>query len=230
MGTRAAVRRSRKDRAELLAKSPRLQRIVEELEALFFKEGFLHIHTEELAHRLHCSKQTLYTLAQSRDELFEVILERFLSGIRTQAQKAAAEATDRVTALAGCLDAIRHAVSKVSVRFAEDLNEFPRGQRRRREHEDLMASLLADIISSGAQEGAFQSVHPRLTAEILIRGAARIVQPSFLSHGGLSLTQAFNEFHKFYLHGLLRPEASGPGKDQDGGHGRQRPVNVVAFR
>jgi AcrR family transcriptional regulator len=230
MGTRAAVRRSRKDRAELLAKSPRLQRIVEELETLFFKEGFLHIHTEELAHRLHCSKQTLYTLAQSRDELFEVILERFLSGIRTQAQRASAEAADRVTALAGCLDAVKHAVSKVSVRFAEDLNEFPRGQRRRREHEDLMASLLADIITAGAQEGSFQAVHPRLTAEILIRGAARIVQPSFLSNSGLSLSQAFAEFHKFYLHGLLRPEASGPGKDQDGGHGRPRAVNVVAFR
>ncbi len=230
MGTRAAVRRSRKDRAELLAKSPRLQRIVEELEALFFKEGFLHIHTEELAHRLHCSKQTLYTLAQSRDELFEVILERFLSGIRAQAQQAEAEAPDRVAALTGCLDAIRHAVSKVSVRFAEDLNEFPRGQRRRREHEDLMATLIAGIVSAGAQEGVFQAVHPRLTAEVLIRGAARIVQPSFLAHSGLNLSQAFMELHKFYLHGLLRPEVSGPGKDQESGQSRQRPVNLVAFR
>lgn len=229
MGTRAAVRRSRKDRAELLAKSPRLQRIVEELEALFFKEGFLHIHTEELAHRLHCSKQTLYTLAQSRDELFEVILERFLSGIRTQAQQAVAEAPDRVAALTGCLDAIKHAVSKVSLRFAEDLNEFPRGQRRRREHEDLMATMIADIISAGSREGTFEAVHPRLTAEVLIRGAASIVQPSFLADAGLNLTQAFAELHKFYLHGLLRPEASGPGKDQDS-QTRQRQANLVAFR
>jgi AcrR family transcriptional regulator len=229
MGTRAAVRRSRKDRAELLAKSPRLQRIVEELETLFFKEGFLHIHTEELAHRLHCSKQTLYTLAQSRDELFEVILERFLSSIRNQAQQAAAQAPDRVAALTGCLDAIKHAVSKVSVRFAEDLNEFPRGQRRRREHEDMMASMIAEIIAAGTEEGAFQPVHPRLTAEVLIRGAARIVQPSFLAHTGLSLSQAFTELHKFYLHGLLRPEATGPGKDRDD-QARPRPTNVVAFR
>ncbi len=229
MGTRAAVRRSRKDRAELLAKSPRLQRIVEELEGLFFKEGFLHIHTEELAHRLHCSKQTLYTLAQSRDELFEVILERFLSGIRAQAQQAVAEAPDRIAALAGCLDAIKHAVSKVSLRFAEDLNEFPRGQRRRREHEDLMATMIADIISAGARDGTFEAVHPRLTAEVLIRGADRIVQPGFLAHSGLNLTQAFTELHKLYLHGLLRPEASGPGKDQEG-RTRPRPANLVAFR
>jgi AcrR family transcriptional regulator len=229
MATRAAVRRSRKDRAELLAKSPRLQRIVEELETLFFKEGFLHIHTEELAHRLHCSKQTLYTLAQSRDELFEVILERFLSSIRNQAQQAAAQAPDRVAALTGCLDAIKQAVSKVSVRFAEDLNEFPRGQRRRREHEDMMAAMIAEIISAGTEEGAFQPVHPRLTAEVLIRGADRIVQTSFLAHSGLSLSQAFMELHKFYLHGLLRPETTGPGRDRDD-QSRQRPVNVVAFR
>jgi AcrR family transcriptional regulator len=229
MATRAAVRRSRKDRAELLAKSPRLQRIVDELETLFFKEGFLHIHTEELAHRLHCSKQTLYTLAQSRDELFEVILERFLSSIRNQAQQAVAQAPDRVAALTGCLDAIKQAVSKVSVRFAEDLNEFPRGQRRRREHEDRMAAMIAEIISAGTEEGSFEPVHPRLTAEVLIRGAARIVQPSFLAHNGLSLSQAFMELHKFYLHGLLRPEVTGPGKDRDD-QTRKRPVNVVAFR
>lgn len=228
MGTRAAVRRSRKDRAELLAKSPRLQHIVEELEGLFFKEGFLHIHTEELARRLHCSKQTLYTLAQSRDELFEVILERFLSAIRAEAQRAA-EAPDRVAALTGCLDAIKHAVSRVSVRFAENLNEFPRGQRRRREHEDLMAGMIAEIISAGTREGTFLAVHPRLTAEVLIRGADRIVQPSFLAHTGLSLSQAFAELHKFCLHGLLVPQSAGSGKDRDE-QSRPRPSNVVAFR
>jgi len=228
MATRAAVRRSRKDRAELLAKSPRLQRIVEELEALFFKEGFLHIHTEELARRLHCSKQTLYTLAQSRDELFEVILERFLSGIRAQARQAS-ELPDRVAALTGCLDAVKQAVSKVSMRFAEDLNEFPRGQRRRREHEDMMASMIADIISAGTREGAFLAVHPRLTAEVLIRGAARIVQPSFLAHTGLSLSQAFAELHKFYLHGLLVPEGKDAGKDRED-QNRQRPASVAALR
>jgi AcrR family transcriptional regulator len=228
MGTRAAIRRSRKDRAELLAKSPRLQHIVEELEALFFKEGFLHIHTEELARRLHCSKQTLYTLAQSRDELFEVILERFLSGIRAEAHRAS-ETPDRVAALTGCLDAIKHAVSRVSVRFAEDLNEFPRGQRRRREHEDLMAGMIAEIISAGTREGTFLAVHPRLTAEVLIRGADRIVQPSFLAHTGLSLSQAFAELHKFCLHGLLLPQSAGSGKDRDE-QSRQRPSNVVALR
>jgi AcrR family transcriptional regulator len=228
MATRAAVRRSRKDRAELLAKSPRLQRIVEELETLFFKEGFLHIHTEELARRLHCSKQTLYTLAQSRDELFEVILERFLSGIRAQARQAS-ELPDRVAALTGCLDAVKQAVSKVSMRFAEDLNEFPRGQRRRREHEDMMASMIADIISAGTHEGAFLAVHPRLTAEVLIRGAARIVQPSFLAHTGLSLSQAFAELHKFYLHGLLVPEGKDAGKDRED-QNRQRPASWAALR
>jgi hypothetical protein len=66
-----------------------------------------------------------------------------------------------------------------------------------------MAAMIAEIISAGTEEGSFQPVHPRLTAEVLIRGAARIVQPSFLAHTGLSLSQAFTELHRFYLHGLL---------------------------
>jgi AcrR family transcriptional regulator len=223
-------RRNRADRAQLLAKSHRLQSIVKDLGAIMFKEGFLHLHTEELAHRLHCSKQTLYTLASSRDELFDLIVDRFLAGIRADAQKAAADASERVTALTGCLDAIKHAVGKVSVRFAEDLLESPQGQRRLREHEELLAAIIADLVSSGVQEGAFRAVHPRLTAEVLIRAVTRIVQPAFLSQSGLTLSQAFAELHKMYLHGLLRGEPADSGKEQSTGQNRPRVMSPIAFR
>jgi AcrR family transcriptional regulator len=230
MAMTVSGRRNRTDRAQLLAKSHRLQSIVADLGAIMFKEGFLHLHTEELAHRLHCSKQTLYTLASSRDELFDLIVERFLAGIRDDAQHAAANASERVMALTGCLDAIKHAVGKVSVRFAEDLLESPQGQRRLREHEELLAVMIANLISAGVQEGAFKAVHPRLTAEVLIRAVTRIVQPAFLSQSALTLSQAFGELHKMYLHGLLRGDPADSTKEQNVGQSRARVVTPIAFR
>ena len=59
--------------------SPRLERLLEELEHVFLHDGFLHFRTEELARRLHCSKRALYQIAPSREELFELVVERWLA-------------------------------------------------------------------------------------------------------------------------------------------------------
>src|SRR5215510_185885 len=74
--------------------SPRLERLFEELEHVFLHDGFLHFRTEELARRLHCSKRALYQIAPSREELFELVVERWLTKLRHAGAEAAARAAD----------------------------------------------------------------------------------------------------------------------------------------
>ncbi|MGO9062931.1 MAG: TetR/AcrR family transcriptional regulator [Candidatus Binataceae bacterium] len=213
------------------AESPRLARIVEELETIFFAEGFLHLGTEELARRLRCSKQTLYVLAKSREELFALIIERFLAAIRAQAQQAVSEAPDRAAALASCLEAIRKAAAKISVGFAQDLADFAPGQQRLKEHEAKMVALLTGIIESGAKEGVFQGAHPRLAAEVMVQAVARIVDRNLLTETGLTLSQAFGELHNLCLHGLIKPAAAEPAEqERSGDPSRRHAVNLFAFR
>lgn len=196
-----------------------------------FAEGFLHLSTEELARRLRCSKQTLYVLAKSREELFGLIIERFLSEIRAEAEKAAQQTSDRIAALTACLEAIRKAASKVSLRFAQDLSEFPQGQRRLREHEAKLVSTLGGIIASGTGDLVFREVHPRLAAEVIIQGVTRIVDPNFLAQAGLNLSQAFAEFHVLCLQGLLRSTGDSPNDKEHGTDpSRRRSANLLTFR
>lgn len=231
MQRKIGTRRTPKPGTGRTAESPRLARIVEELETIFFAEGFLHLGTEELARRLRCSKQTLYVLAKSREKLFVLIIERFLETIRAQAQRAVSEASDRAAALASCLEAIRMAAGKISVSFARDLAEFPPGQQRLKEHEEKMVALLAAIIESGASEGVFQGAHPRLAAEVMVQAVARIVDRNLLTQTGLTLSQAFGELHNLCLHGLIKPAGTGTAdKETNGQTSHRRGLNLFAFR
>src|ERR1700726_2162174 len=52
----------------------RLQRVLDEAEELFAREGFLHFSTDELARRLRCSKRTIYAVAPGREKFFEAVI------------------------------------------------------------------------------------------------------------------------------------------------------------
>jgi len=231
MERKIGSRRTPKRRPGRASESPRLARIVEELERIFFAEGFLHLSTEELARRLRCSKQTLYVLAKSREELFALIIERLLAAIRTHADQAIKEAPDRAAALASCLQAIRMAAGKVSVRFAQDLAEFPPGRERLRDHEERMVALLAGIVEAGARDGLFQGIHPRLAAEVMVQAVARIVDRNLLTQTGLTLSQAFGELHNLCLHGLIKPAGTVPiDNEHNSDPAHRRGLNLFAFR
>src|SRR2546423_4270803 len=51
------------------------------LEEIFLGEGVRRVSVGELARRLRCSRRTLYALAKSKQELFLLVVDRFLSRI-----------------------------------------------------------------------------------------------------------------------------------------------------
>ena len=53
---------------------------LDEAEALFLQQGFLHMSTDELAHPLRCSKRTLYTIARCA-KIFAAAMTRPSQGL-----------------------------------------------------------------------------------------------------------------------------------------------------
>src|SRR5208337_4784545 len=157
---RAAIGRPAPDGLKPL--SPRLRRIIDNLEAIFLEEGFLQFRTEDLARRLRCSKQTLYALAPSREELFELIIERLFCRIREQGRIAAEQAPDWISAVAGYLDVAVRATRTASGQFVRDLARFDPGRRKLRHHQRLRISGLEAIVAAGTREGAFGEIHSKL--------------------------------------------------------------------
>jgi AcrR family transcriptional regulator len=185
--------------------SPRLRRLLKDLEALMMTEGFLHLSTDDIARRLRCSKATLYRLAPSREELFELVVERWLARVRDTGWQELAEEKTWPAKLVGFLtQPIRLRTREASHKFVHDMRDFPGGYRIWLAHQHQRMATLEAIIDHGAKAGAFQEVHARLAADLMLTSVRRAIEPDFLVSVGLSLTEAFEEWYRILEFGLIR--------------------------
>jgi AcrR family transcriptional regulator len=194
--------------------SPRLERLLEELEHVFLRDGFLHFRTEELARRLHCSKRALYQIASSREELFELVVERWLAKLRRSGVTAAQAAPDPFAAVTDYLGAAIIATRDAGAQFVRDLSRFPATYRRLMSHQRERIAGLERLIQEGTARGHFRGVHAKLIAEVMLNAVAQLVDPEVLARVGLTMSQAFAELYDIVEHGLLpangaRPRAGG---------------------
>jgi AcrR family transcriptional regulator len=182
--------------------SQRLERLLQELEHVFLRDGFLHYGTEELARRLHCSKRALYQLAPSRERLFEVVIERWLAKLRRAGVEAASRAVDPLEAVTGYLGAAVIATRDAGSQFVRDLSRSPATYRRLMSHQRERIAGLERLIERGTRTGDFRGVHPKLVAEVMLNAVAQMVDPELLARVGLTMSQAFAELYDIVEHGL----------------------------
>ncbi len=183
--------------------SRRIERLEEELEQLFLREGFLHFGTDDLAARLHCSKRALYQIAPSREELFEAMVERWLAKLRRDGHENARTAENPFTAVTGYLGAAVPATRDAGAQFVRDLSRFPSTYRRLMRHQRERIAGLEALLSEGAKSGHFRGVHTQLVAEVMLNAVAQLVDPELLARVGLTMSEAFAEFYDIVEHGLL---------------------------
>lgn len=185
--------------------SPRLRRLLQDLESIMLTDGFLDLNTDEIARRLRCSKATLYRLAPSREELFEVVIERVLARLRDVAWNQLSEHDTWASKFTAFLiEPNRWWAQETSYKFVRDLHGFPGGQRLWHAHEKLRMDMLETIIEEGSGEGAFQPVHARLAADLILTTVKRAIEPDFAVSVGLSIPEAFEQWYRILEFGLIR--------------------------
>jgi AcrR family transcriptional regulator len=195
----------------------RLERIIEEAEALFVEEGFLHLGTMELARRLRCSKRALYSIAPTREKFFELILERHLSRMNSEMVAAAKAAPNCIAALCAPMETAIAAFGNESNRFNNDFKSFPAGLRVLRRTDKQRMRLTEESIAQGVRLGAFRKVDPHLVAAALQAAAMRVTDPQFLSESTMTWAQALREVFRLFFQGLLHSREA---EEQRERHGR----------
>ncbi|GAA0919350.1 TetR/AcrR family transcriptional regulator [Pseudonocardia zijingensis] len=190
-----------------LPASPRVRRLLQDLESMMMRDGFARLSLDDVAKRLRCSKTTLYRLAGSRDELFALVIELWLARSRDRGWVQYDAATDWPGRLTGFLSAGWWGSRGVSAAFMRDLVAFPVGYDALLRHQDRRQADLEEILRAGVAEGAFQDVHPKLAAALLLSTWRHIVDPNFLASVGITLDEAFIETQRIFTGGLLSADS-----------------------
>lgn len=177
--------------------------MLDEVEALFLGEGFLHRSTREVAERLQCSKTSLYRLAPTREALFRRIVDRYLSELRADGRRAAEEAGDWNAAVRAFLGAAVSGLRRASDAFIRDMSRFPATRERVREHQRQRMSDIERLLEAGIRAGAFRGFHPRVLAEMLFATVGRLTEPEVMPTLGLSISEAFEEAYRIFETGVV---------------------------
>ena len=176
------------------------------LEKIFLEEGFRDVTVGELAARLKCSKRTLYELAPSKQELFVLIVERWLDRIRHLGWAGALEYDDPQQRIIAYLEPGVSQSRLASRRFLQDLQSFRPAYMLLEAHQRERTGVLRDIVEDGIKRGRFRKLHAPLVAEVFLAAVGRMNEPDFLENAGISYSNAFSEVYDLFLKGLISPD------------------------
>ena len=183
--------------------SGRREEILDELEEIFLKEGVRKITIRELAARLRCSRRTFYELADTKEELFLVVLDRLLSRIRALGDEALAEDSDPAEKLEAFLEPGFMETLHASTNFFGDIESIPAARKMMEEHQASRAEGVRTILERGVRAGRLRRIDPQLVTEIARVVSRRLKDPEFLRQASVSAGEAFRDWTDLLLHGLV---------------------------
>jgi AcrR family transcriptional regulator len=182
--------------------SPRHLELLAGLEDIIFSEGFSHLTVGGLAERLQCSRRTLYEIAESKEQIVLVVVDRYMRCLGRQSY-------DRATDGENAFDRIRYYVTQglvevqeAKLRFAEDAASSRAVHQLLDWHFRYAVGEVAALLRQGVADGEFVHINAVLAAELLDAGLARLQEPRVLQTAGISLSEALEQCLALFVDGL----------------------------
>lgn len=179
--------------------------LLDELEAIVLTEGFRDLTVGGLAERLHCSRRTLYELADSKDDLVLLVIDRILRRVAHRAQRAVRNEATRLGGLRAFLLQGPVELHSATISFAEDLAADPAAHELVARHFRYATQVVARMLSEGIAAGEFVPINTMVAAEVINAGLAHLQDPQVLRSADVSLAEAFEEFLTIFTDGIRRP-------------------------
>jgi AcrR family transcriptional regulator len=176
--------------------------LLDHLEELFLAEGFARFTLEDLAVRLHCSKSTLYALADSKEQLALRVVRHFFRKATESVEAQAGRERDPGLRVVAYLSAVARALAPAGAAFHRDLEAFPPGWETYERNTAMAAERVRELITEGVAQGRFREVHPALIADTVTTLMLRIGRGDTARATGLDDATAYRELAALLLHGI----------------------------
>lgn len=191
-----------------MKKTTKDDEFLDALTELLLTEGIRGLTVGEIAARMHCSRRRLYDIAKTKEEIFCVMAERFFGQILDQGEALASREEDLTAALAAYLDVGVRAGSRISVPFLKDLEDSPAARSAFDRYQQARTVRLSQLVDQGVRQGVFVPCHGLVVSELILGAALRLRRPAFLAQADLTIEDAFQEFYRLLLGGLLTNAAA----------------------
>lgn len=193
--------------------TPRQIELLRQLEGVVLREGFAALTIGELAERFRCSRRTLYELAESKDEMVLLVLDRLLRRVARTAHEAVHQQTDPLERVRAFLLAGLVELRSATVNFSEDVASRGAARLLVDNHFRYATRFVQRLVDEGIAAGAFRPVHALVVAEVISAGIERVEDPGVLRAAGITFAEAMDELLSMVVNGIgIRPAR--PRKDR----------------
>ena len=158
------------------ALTSRQREILDELGRIFEK-GFVEVTMAELASQLNCSLRTLYGLAEGRNALVLMVVDRNLRAVGRAANRVVDDNMSALDAVRSYLSAATVAVQNTTPEFADDMASIEEGQALNAEHSEYIIDVTRTLLNVAVEQ---QEISPVDTAAVarMIAGLGAEVMPT----------------------------------------------------
>jgi AcrR family transcriptional regulator len=179
--------------------------ILDGLETIVLTEGFRDLTVGTLAERLRCSRRTLYEIADSKEGLVLLVIDRLMRRLARVAREALLRETtllDQVRAF--LIDGLSE-LRRATLAFSEDVAAFPEAAQLVAAHFHYARGLFEGLLRQGMQTGEFHKVNPVIAAETFDAALERLLDPQVLRAAKVSFAEALEEYLTLFTDGLRAP-------------------------
>ena len=169
---------------------------------LFLAGGFANLTLDDIAARLKCSKSTLYTLADSKEQLVRAATVHFFRRATEMVEARVAKVVgprDRITTY---LSAVGEALSVASDRFMTDLDAFAPAREVYEKNTRIAARRVQELITEGVNTGEFRKVNAAFAADLAATMMVRIQRGEVRRGTGLDDARAYRELAAILTRGI----------------------------
>lgn len=184
------------------APSSRRDDLLDQLEEIFLSEGFSGLTIDDLCRRLKCSKTTLYSVADSREQIIQAVTRHFFARATETIEAEVADETDPSRRIVRYLDGVGEAMRRNSVAFYVDMVSYEPTASIYRLNSEAAARRVREFIEDGAASGAFRRADATLAAQAIALLIEGVQSGELLEETGLTAGEAFSELGELLMHGL----------------------------
>lgn len=170
---------------------------------LLLAEGIKSLTVGEIASRMRCSRRRLYDIAQTKEDIFCATVERFFHSVLDEGETLIRSEQNLTAAIAAYLGVGVRAASRISVQFLQDVEDSEPARTIFDNYQQARTMRLSQLIDEGVRQGVFVACHGLVVSELILGAALRLRRPAFLAQANLTIEEAFQEFYRILLGGLL---------------------------
>ena len=181
----------------------RQREILDELGRIFDK-GFVDVTMAELASQLNCSLRTLYGLAEGRNALVLMVVDRNLRKVGRAANHVIDDDMTALDAVRSYLSAATVAVQDTTPEFADDMASIPEGRALNTAHSEYIIDVTRALLDAAVEREEIAPVDTSAVARTIAGLGATFARPEVMATLATSPKDAADTVVEIMLDGLSK--------------------------